>query len=359
MSQRKTAAPHERAVIDHLVEHVNVYRREVVVNYYVALKAKRFVILAGPRDVDKMRLAQGLAEVLVGQSSMQWCLLQAHPWWTTRTGAPGRFTMAHAQFSTLKLLDFIGAASASEAMGLLFSFFIGIERMSPAEVVCYFHDLPRGLLWQADASMVQIDLPKNLCVTGTLNVEEKDRLLLSQEVYRHAMVIQLDRSHFTRVEERPKTWQWRPDWQRRFANSAICRGDHARAKLAHILPDGHAPLAPLYELQRCSGTVGFSPFLLEEAWLYLANAFDDDGRGLFVESVVENLRVAQDYVLVQSVLPYVSGQWVGAPGVWGEVSKYVAPRFPRAYAWIASLPARADLGARRSRAMVPVIETGV
>jgi hypothetical protein len=301
MSQRKTAEPDERVIVDHLVEHVNLYRREVVVNYYVALKAKRFVILAGPRDVDKMCLAQGLAEILVGQSSMQWCLLQAHPWWTTRTGAPGYFAMAHARFNTLKLLDFVGAASTSEAMGLPFPFLIGVERMSPAEIVCYFQDLPRGLLWRADGSAVQIDLPQNLSITGTLNVEEKDRLLLSQEVYRYATVIQLDRSHFARFGERPRTWQWRPDWQRRFANSAICRGDHARAKLARILPDNCVPLAPLHELERCFRAVGFPPFLLEQAWLYLANAFDDDGRGLFVESVDENLRIAQDYVLVQSV----------------------------------------------------------
>jgi hypothetical protein len=245
-------------------------------------------------------------------------------------------------------------------MGLPFPFFIGVERMSPAEIVCYFQDLPRGLLWRADGSAVQIDLPQNLSITGTLNVEEKDRLLLSQEVYRYATVIQLDRSHFARFGERPRTWQWRPDWQRRFANSTICRGDHARAKLARILPDNCLPLAPLHELERCFRAVGFPPFLLEQAWLYLANAFDDDGRGLFVESVDENLRIAQDYVLVQSVLPYVTARWTGAPpGVWHGVSKYLAPRFPRAYAWIASLPAWADLGARRSRAMVPVVGTGV
>jgi hypothetical protein len=53
-----------------------------------------------------------------------------------------------------------------------------------------------------------------------------------------------------------------------------------------------------------------------------------------VEPVIKNLRIAQDYVLMQSVLPRVSGQWAGAPGIWSEVSEYLAPRFPRAYAWV-------------------------
>jgi len=279
VSQRKTATrPGEREIVDCLVEHVNAYQREVVVNYYVALKTKPFVILAGPPDVDKMCLAQGLAEILVGWPSLQWSLFQAHPWWTTRTGAPGHFAMAHAQFNTVKLLDSVEAALAG--------------------------------------------------------VEEESRPVLSQEVYRHATVIQVDRSHFASSSGRCETSRWRPDWQQRFARSAIRRGDQARAKLAQILPSDYEPFAPLDELELRLGVVGFSPSIFEEACLYLANAFDDEGRGLFVEPVIENLRIAQDYVLMQSVLPRVSSQWAGASGIWSEVSEYLAPRFPRAYAWV-------------------------
>lgn len=345
VSQRKTSTrPGEREIVDCLVEHVNAYQREVVVNYYVALKTKPFVILAGPPDVDKMCLAQGLAEILVGQPSLQWCLFQAHPWWTTRTGAPGYFAMAHERFNTVKLLDCIEAASAVEAMEL--PFFVGIERMSPAEVVCYFDDLPRGLFWHADASAFQIRLPRNVYITGTLDVEEKEGLVLGQEVYRHATVIQVDHGHFAPSAGRRKTSRWRPDWQQRFVRSAIRRGDHARAKLVQILPSGYEPFAPLDELGLRLGEAGFSPFVFEEARLYLANAFDDEGRGLFVEPVIENLRIAQDYVLMQSVLPCVSSQWAGASGTWSEVSEYLTPRFPRAYAWVGHLSISVPSAAR-------------
>jgi len=334
LAQRKTPTrPGEREIVDYLVEHVNSYQREVVVNYYVALKTKRFVILAGPPDVDKAGLAQGLAEILVGRPSLQWCSFQAHPWWVTRTGAPGHLAITHAQFNTLKLLDSIETASVGEAVGL--PFFVSIERMSPAEVVCYFDDLPRGLLWQADGSIVGIHLPKNLYITGTLDVEEKDRPVLSQGVYRHATIIRVDGDHFTPPAGPCKTSQWKPDWQQQFVRSAIRRSDHARAKLAQILPEGCVPLAPLDELKLRLGMAGISPVVSEEMWLYLANAFDGDARGLFVESGIENLRIAQDYVLAQSVLPHVSSQWAGASGIWGKMGEYLAPRFPRARAWVA------------------------
>ena len=77
--QRASTRLDEREIVEYLVEHLNVYQRQVVVNYYIALKAKHFVILAGPRDVDKMGLAQGLSGILLGEPSMQWCSFQAHP----------------------------------------------------------------------------------------------------------------------------------------------------------------------------------------------------------------------------------------------------------------------------------------
>jgi len=217
-------------LIDRLVEHIGVYPREVVVNYCVALKTKRFVILAGPPDVDKMALARGLAEVVVGWPSLQWCSFQAHPWWTTRTGVPGYFATAHAQFNNLKLLDAIEIARAIETMGL--PFFVGIERMSPAEVVCYFQDLPRGLLWQADGSTRRIRLPKNLYITGTLDVEDENRLVPSPEVYCSAAIIQVERNHFVPSAVPRKTYQRRWDRQQRFVTSVIHCGDRAGAKVA-------------------------------------------------------------------------------------------------------------------------------
>ena len=217
--RRRSIGLGEHEIVDHLVEHIGVYRREVVVNYYTALKTKQFVILAGPPDVDKMRLAQGLAEAMVGWPSLQWCLLQAHPWWTTQTGLPGYYAMAHTQFNAMKLLDCIDAAKSTETGGL--PFLVIIERMSPAEVACYFQDLPSGLLWQADGSTRRIHLPRNLYVTGTLDVKDSDKLVLSPEVYHHAALIRLEHGHFAPSVEPRKPSHRSRDWQQRFVVNVL------------------------------------------------------------------------------------------------------------------------------------------
>lgn len=215
LERRTSIGSGEHEIMDHLVEHLAACQREVVINYYLALKTKRFVILTGPPDVDRMRLAQGLAEVIVGRPSLQWCFLPAHPWWTTQTGVPGYYAVTHARFNTMKLLDCIEAAKAIEGMGR--PFFVGIERMSPAEVVCYFQDLPRGLLWQADGSTCRIRLPRNLYITGTLDVRrDQNRLALSQKVRDQVTVIQVKRNCFAPSAPPRKVLRGRPDWQRRF-----------------------------------------------------------------------------------------------------------------------------------------------
>ncbi len=339
----------ERNMVDHFVERVGGYNREVVVNYYVALKSKRFVILTGSSALNKMRLAQGLAEVLVPQPSKQWSLLQAHPWWVTRSGDPARLAVAHARFSSLKLVDVIEEASASMASELQCPFFVGFERMSPAEAVCYFDDLPQNLLWRPDGAVAHIRVPNNLYVTGSLDVEEKDGLMPSQEVHRHAITIRLRQGDVTPFAEAKTQSEARPDWQAKFVGSAIQTGDQARAKLIKILADDLAPLAPLHELETLLGVEGFSPSVNEEAWVYVANAFDADGHGLFVEADLENVAIAQDHVLAQTVLPHVISERLNSPRVQSdEVREYLAPRFPRAYAWIQRLSRRSlNMPARR------------
>jgi len=328
----------ERNIVDHFVERVGAYQREVLINYYVALKTKRFVILAGSPTLNKMCLPQGLAEVLVPQPSKQWSLLQAHPWWVTRSGDPSHMAVAHARFSNLKLLDVIEEASASLAAGLQSPFFVGLERMSPAEAVCYFDDLPNNLLWRPDGGVAQIRVPHNLYVTGSLDMEEKDGLVPSQELHRQAITIHLRHNDVTPAVEARKQWEARPDWQARFVQSAIHTGDQARAKLRHILADDCNALAPLEQLERLLGVASCSPTVSDEAWLYVANAFDGDGRGLFVESALENLRIAQDYALLQSVLPAVLTAGMESLTEWSEeAGEYLALCFPRAYAWIEQL----------------------
>jgi hypothetical protein len=236
-----------------------------------------FVIPAGPREVDKDSLAAGLAKALVGQPCLQWSLIQARPWWTTQMGSPRQMAEAHARFNSFRLHDFIEAASTSEGLGLPFSFFAGIRQMSPAEVVCCFEDPPRGLFWRADGSAVRTHLPANHFVTGTLDENKDEMLILSPEVHRHAMTIQLDPDHCPSPSRFRGPSRPRLSWQQAFITSGVRRSDGAREKLARILPEGCAPLARLDDPARHLGTIRFPSSVSEKAWIYLVNTFDHGG----------------------------------------------------------------------------------
>ena len=331
LQRSRSAEPGERDIVDHLVEQFDTYPREVVVNYYTALKTTRFVILAGPREADKESLAEGLARALVGYPSLQWSPVRAHAWWTSQTGSPRQMAEAHARFRTLKLHDFIEAASTSEMLELPFSFFASIKHMSPAEVVCYFEDLPRGRFWHADGSAVPIDLPTNLFITGTLNAEQDEMPDLSPEVHRYATVIRLNPDHCPPAPRPNGRSRAKLDWQQTFITSGTRSGEEARAKLARLLPDGCVPLAPLNELARLLGASRFSSSTYEKTWLYLANAFEDQGDGLFLHAPMENLAIAQDYAMAQIVIPAVQSRWASTPWMEETVTDYLAPRLPRSY----------------------------
>ncbi len=332
VQRRNSSDPGEREIVDHLVEHFETCSREVVVNYYIALKTKHFVILAGSPEVDKESLAQGLGEALVGCPGLPWSLTEGHRWWMSDVEAPRQRAEADPRCSTLKLQTFLHAASTSESFGFPFSFLAGIKELSPAEVGCYFEDLPRGLSWRADGSTAHVHLPANLFVTGTLNTNGGRMPFLAPGVHRHATVVHLgpDQCPPTGRPRRPS----RPKvhWQQAFVTSGASSIGQARTKLSRILPDDCAPLANIESLAHRLGVPRLPPCVSTDAWLYLANAFDGRGRGLFLDPVVENLSTARDYVMAQSMLSLVGGRWSERSWRWEGVGDYLWGRFPRAYA---------------------------
>ncbi len=332
LQRLNSSDPGEREILDHLVEHFDSCSREVIVNYYIALKTKHFVILAGPPEVDKESLAQGLAEALVSRPGLPWNLTEGHRWWATDTEAPRQFAEADPRCSALKLETFLYAASTSERFGFPFSFLAGIKELSPAEIGCYFEDLPRGLSWRADGSPARVHLPANLFVTGTLNMNGGTMPFLGPGVHRHTTVVHLSPDHCPPAGRSGQPSRPKLRWQQAFVTSGTTNIDQARAKLSRILGDDCRPLSSIESLAHRLGVPRLPPSVSTDAWIYLANAFDERGRGLFLDPVAENLVTAQDYVMAQSVFPAVGSRWTEGSWRWETVGDYLSGRFPRAYA---------------------------
>ncbi len=182
------AWPSDEEILRSLAGYASDYSPQAVIDYYRALRTRNLVILAGPASADKAGLARTLAEKLVGQDNTQWSLFRAHPWWSLR---PVQFSHneVHDYLGAIRLFDLIELARAGQAVGM--PFFAAVERAGPAEVSCYFEDLLRGLIWRADGTLLRVDLPRNLYVTGLLDVEDGAPLGLSPQVLRQVAVIRL------------------------------------------------------------------------------------------------------------------------------------------------------------------------
>lgn len=187
------AWPADELIVRSLAGYADDYSPQVVLDYYHALRARNFVILAGPAEVDKAGLAQALAEVLVGQNCVQGNLFRAHPSWAFQLSQVP-LARAFARYSTARLFDLVEMAATGQEAGL--PFFAAVEQASPADVSHYFEDLPRGLIRRLDGVHLRIDLPRNLYVTGLLDVEDGVPLDLSPLVLKHAAVIRLRGSRF-------------------------------------------------------------------------------------------------------------------------------------------------------------------
>ena len=349
-------ATEEHELVDCFVEHMSDLRRELVVNYYVSLKAEPFAILVGPPDIDKMRLARGLCDVVSRRSDSHWREFGAHPWWATSTGSPAYFAAAHELFSEMKVSDALKQARAEERSGR--PVFMGAAGISPAELVRYFDDLPRGLLWRGDGSATSVILPTNLYVTGTLDVADGNAGLMEAIGYCHATVIELGYDDLNSAQPGRESGH-ESGWEQTFAGSVIRDRDRAMAKLGAILGHDHAPpLAPIGELAKHIGLTRVSPSVLDHVWRYLANAYGPDGGGLFSDSRHENLWTAQDLSLAQIVLPHLLGPGASMPDRWEGALGHLALNYPRAFARAEAMCGRYFYTSSTTNMRLPAVTSG-
>ncbi len=305
---------------------------QMLVNLYVSLRSKRRVILRMASEEDVSPLTDDTPTTTPSRPKEQGCL-QAHPWWVARTAAPAFWAMTHAQFNALKVMDLIDLAAAHESSGR--PFVLGLERMSPADLLCYFEHLPAGAFWLPDGSTVTVRLPENLYLVGTLGPNEHTSPLLEAGVYRHATVLSMPLMGRAVWKLFRELWSARVDWQQGL-HLSVRTAEDAMDRLAHILPDGVKPLAPLAELAGRLGLPRLPRWLLDDAWLYLANAFGPDRAPLFGEDIVENLALAQDLFLSQTGLPYLLASGAGVAAVWAIAQEYLSS-FPKVQLFLKDL----------------------
>jgi hypothetical protein len=142
-----------------------------IIHFYVALKSKPLMLLAGPSQSGKIALVQCLATALTGGSSWRCQFMPGHAWWAGRSGNVGLFTEAQTRLNTGKILALIEEAQRPENTSRVFV--ACLTRISPAELEGFFagtaFQLQRGELMQLPTTHLAepIPFPPNLMLIGT------------------------------------------------------------------------------------------------------------------------------------------------------------------------------------------------
>ena len=288
------------------------FSRALVVTYYVSLKTNPFVILTGAAGRGKTEFVRLFAEALVGRDSAQYALISGGAAWPSGTGEDSYYRSLQEHFSSLRFLDLLQEAASPGNIGKLY--LVCFDALHPSELEYYFATLlrvtPEGekrLNLPGFPGDRQPVVPPNVCITATVNIAEQS-YTLSHKVLRHAGLIEFRAPAGPRAVVEPCPWKLPPPvgYQRLWLRAALREVVAARARLADILgSDRLGRLRSSPELARLlwRGGVVLTTQTLHELTTYIANSFDEHGRGLFdPHDPWRNAHVAFDAQVVQRVL---------------------------------------------------------
>lgn len=331
----------EITLVNQLVEAVNEDGcnggRIAAINFYAALKAKPVAILTGSANSGKLAFVECFARFLMRDASHQCKTMIGHPYWASGSQNVALFTQLQTRFNTEMLLSLIEEAWQPENSDRLFV--ACMSRISPAEVENYFslvaYQLEHGELMCLPYAHFSepIPFPPNLLVVGTLDVTQFgwwDGQLLS-----HTSVLSWPQGR-EKANSQPATVPDLSNGEGLFLRSSIRTVGKARRKLARILGwrlEGLQPLsraAAIFEKH----TGQFPKLAIDEALIYLANCWSEQGHGLFDLLASRNLAIALDLVMAQSLLPRVQKKVHRSVHLRRELQELLDSRFPQSAAFL-------------------------
>ncbi len=167
------------------------YDDETIINFYLSLKSKPFVILAGTSGTGKSKLVKLFAEAIGATSDNgRFKLIPVRPDWSDSTDLLG-YRDLHGKFHPGSLLSFIKEASEHTDL----PYFLCLDEMNLARVEYYFSEILSIMetrTWEGDRIItdrlfskeffgndeeaalqyLNLHIPENLYIVGTVNMDE-------------------------------------------------------------------------------------------------------------------------------------------------------------------------------------------
>jgi hypothetical protein len=196
--------------LQEVIDHINLYiaskgfyyPKEEVINLFLSLKTKPFVILSGISGTGKTKVVQWFAESLgANENNGQFTLIPVRPDWSDGSDLLG-YVDIKGDFKEGPLTKAIKAAQEQPDL----PYFVLLDEMNLARVEYYFSDIlsvmesrrwedgnvVSSVLLSEEAAKEEVPLPNNLYVIGTVNMDETTHPF-SKKVLDRANTIEFNR----------------------------------------------------------------------------------------------------------------------------------------------------------------------
>ncbi|AXY08007.1 DUF3578 domain-containing protein [Bacillus thuringiensis LM1212] len=203
--ERKEVYLDQQSIIDHVSSYIQskgfYYEKKDLVNFFLSLKTKPFVILSGISGTGKTKIVQWFAESLgATEENGQFTLIPVRPDWSDSSDLLG-YVNLQGEFQERPLIKVLENADANPNR----PYFVVLDEMNLARVEYYFSDflsVIESRKWK-DGKIVtssvlpesitnkHITIPSNVYIIGTVNMDETTHPL-SKKVLDRANTIEFN-----------------------------------------------------------------------------------------------------------------------------------------------------------------------
>lgn len=292
----------ERSVLKDLQHQVAAQKllinEQMLIRFYVTLKSCSRVLLVGPELSGKLALVESLGQTITDDPSWQCQMMVGHARWASRSHNVTQLVKAQTSLNTHTLTTLVEEATRLENAKR--PFIACLARISPAEIHSLF--VVPGLSPFQDCE--SIPFPPNLHLIGTF--DSAHFRWWTPELLLHTAVILWPEK--TSV---PLPQPLEPPICSEFAGATFLQAcirheQTAYTRLVRLL--GHQqPLQPLIEVITVlhEHDIYVPREAINQTIIFLANAWTQEGEGLFAPTTHENLNMSLDIALTQYVMPWV------------------------------------------------------
>ncbi|PEQ67256.1 MrcB family domain-containing protein [Bacillus cereus] len=205
ISERKEVYLDQQSIIDHVSSYIQskgfFYEKKDLINFFLSLKTKPFVILSGISGTGKTKIVQWFAESLgATEENGQFTLIPVRPDWSDSSDLLG-YVNLQGEFQERPLIKVLENADANPNR----PYFVVLDEMNLARVEYYFSDflsVIESRKWK-DGKIVtspvlpesitnkHITIPSNVYIIGTVNMDETTHPL-SKKVLDRANTIEFN-----------------------------------------------------------------------------------------------------------------------------------------------------------------------